>query len=179
MYSTPQLVLFPACLNLQRAFLAQREESSLTHPFSPPNLSHFSFTPRRNVGQKRSGETAVQGRDWVLLGYLEVWRQGEARPCFLCSSAGTLPHLQDWESVNHSPATSSFSFHLRAPKRHIPSLKTVADRVSGGDGAAPPHLYSPNPGRRLPPRASPRPPPDPSDADKPPDGQTSLISLPF
>lgn len=72
MHSTPQLVLFPACVNLPRTFLAQREESFLTHPFSPPNLSHFSFTLRRSLGQKRSGELAVEGRDWVLLGYLEV-----------------------------------------------------------------------------------------------------------
>lgn len=40
-------------------------------------------------------------------------------------------------------------------------------------------LYSPSPDRRLPPLVSPRPPPDPSGADKPPDGQTSLTSLPF
>lgn len=182
MYSIPHLVPFPACVNLPRTFLAQREESSLTHPFSPPNLSHLSFTLRWSLGQKRSGELAVEGRDWVLLDCLEVNLRVAARrgsPGFLCSSAGTLPHLQVAESVNHSPATSSFSFHLRAPKRRIPSLKTVADRVSGGDGAAPPHLCSPNPGRRLPLRASPRPPPDPSDADKPPDDQTSLISLPF
>lgn len=81
--------------------------------------------------------------------------------------------------IHQPPFPFPFTCELQKDTSQDPSLRTVPDRVSEGDWAAPPHLYSPNPGRRLPPRASPRPPPDPSGADKPPDGQTLLISLLF